>query len=61
VHPGDLKAAVGDYINRLLAPIRQEWTGNPELEALARDAYPDPSKAAGKAIFLNNFKIENLL
>jgi len=45
VHPGDLKTAVGDYINRLLAPIREEWLNNPELMSLAKDAYPDPTKA----------------
>jgi len=47
VHPGDLKTAVGDYINRLLGPIREEWANNIELQALASDAYPDLSKASG--------------
>jgi tyrosyl-tRNA synthetase len=49
VHPGDLKAAVANYINRLLDPIRERWSNSPELQALSKDAYPEPSKANAKA------------
>ncbi|KAF9917971.1 hypothetical protein BX616_010720 [Lobosporangium transversale] len=41
VHPGDLKKAVTDAINELLAPIRK-WFDNDELRKLTEDAYPTP-------------------
>lgn len=41
VHPGDLKKAVTDAINTLLAPIRK-WFDNDELRQLTEDAYPTP-------------------
>lgn len=41
VHPGDLKKAVTESINKLLAPIRQ-WFDNDELRKLTEDAYPSP-------------------
>ncbi|KAK3825505.1 MAG: tRNA synthetases class I-domain-containing protein [Benniella sp.] len=41
VHPGDLKKAVTDAINELLAPIRK-WFDNDELRKLTEDAYPSP-------------------
>ncbi|GJJ70601.1 tyrosyl-tRNA synthetase [Entomortierella parvispora] len=41
VHPGDLKKAVTDAINTLLAPIRQ-WFDNDELRQLTESAYPSP-------------------
>lgn len=44
VHPGDLKTAVATYINRLLAPIRDKFQKSKELQALTKNAYPDPSK-----------------
>ncbi|OQV19652.1 hypothetical protein BV898_06424 [Hypsibius exemplaris] len=40
LHPGDLKGAVGDVINRLLEPIRQEFSQSEELTALVLKAYP---------------------
>lgn len=43
VHPGDLKAAVEIYINRLLDPIRKTFD-SPELKKLTEKAYPAPSK-----------------
>ncbi|CAH1991863.1 unnamed protein product [Acanthoscelides obtectus] len=39
VHPGDLKQAVENYINRLLEPIRKTFE-KPELKKLAERAYP---------------------
>lgn len=44
VHPGDLKAAVLNYLNRLLDPIRESWANSPDLQQLAKDAYPEPVK-----------------
>ncbi|KAF9359432.1 hypothetical protein BGX26_012332 [Mortierella sp. AD094] len=41
VHPGDLKKAVTDAINELLAPIR-EWFNNDKLRQLTEEAYPSP-------------------
>ncbi|KAG0353048.1 hypothetical protein BG005_007597 [Podila minutissima] len=41
VHPGDLKKAVTESINNLLAPIRK-WFDNDELRKLTEDAYPSP-------------------
>ncbi|XP_022912822.2 tyrosine--tRNA ligase, cytoplasmic [Onthophagus taurus] len=43
IHPGDLKAAVETYINRLLEPIRKEFE-KPELKKLIEKAYPVPGK-----------------
>lgn len=43
LHPGDLKAAVGNYLNQLLLPIRQKFE-MPELKKLAESAYPLPQK-----------------
>ncbi|OQV19653.1 Tyrosine--tRNA ligase, cytoplasmic [Hypsibius exemplaris] len=48
LHPGDLKGAVGDVINRLLEPIRQEFSQSEELTALVLKAYPAPVKPAAK-------------
>jgi len=41
LHPGDLKASVEVYLNRLLEPIRGKFN-EPALKNLARDAYPPP-------------------
>ncbi|KAF8974866.1 hypothetical protein BGZ46_009653 [Entomortierella lignicola] len=41
VHPGDLKKAVTDAINELLAPIRK-WFDTDELRKLTEEAYPTP-------------------
>ncbi|KAG5872888.1 Tyrosine--tRNA ligase [Gonioctena quinquepunctata] len=62
VHPGDLKAAVEIYINRLLEPIRKEFE-KPELKKLAQSAYPSPSKISEESRIWNqqariNGKIE---
>ncbi|XP_035207785.1 tyrosine--tRNA ligase, cytoplasmic-like [Stegodyphus dumicola] len=43
LHPGDLKAAVESYLNRLLDPIRKKFE-NPELKKLSEQAYPPLSK-----------------
>jgi tyrosyl-tRNA synthetase len=43
VHPGDLKAAVESYINKLLEPIRKKFQ-DPALKKLTDKAYPSPSK-----------------
>ncbi|CAG8682832.1 13851_t:CDS:2 [Acaulospora morrowiae] len=41
VHPGDLKTAVAESINKLLDPIRKKWASNPELIKLTNQAYPE--------------------
>lgn len=43
VHPGDLKAAVETYLNRLLEPVRVKFN-TPELKKLASSAYPVAKK-----------------
>lgn len=43
VHPGDLKAAVEGYINKLLEPIRKKFE-DPAFKKLIERAYPSPSK-----------------
>ncbi|XP_014242844.1 tyrosine--tRNA ligase, cytoplasmic [Cimex lectularius] len=45
LHPGDLKASIEFYINRLLHPIRQVFE-KPELKTLAAKAYAPPKKTA---------------
>uniref|UniRef100_A0A336M0W8 Tyrosine--tRNA ligase n=1 Tax=Culicoides sonorensis TaxID=179676 RepID=A0A336M0W8_CULSO len=48
VHPGDLKASVENYINRLLDPIRKEFD-TPFYKELTEKAYPTTKPAkAGK-------------
>jgi len=42
IHPGDLKAAVEVYINKLLEPIRKEFESDPKLKSLSSKAYPPP-------------------
>ncbi|EFA03247.1 Tyrosine--tRNA ligase, cytoplasmic-like Protein [Tribolium castaneum] len=39
VHPGDLKASIEIYLNRLLDPVRKTFE-DPELKKLAERAYP---------------------
>lgn len=41
LYPLDLKHAVAAAINRLLAPIRKKFKGNPKLQELIRLAYPE--------------------
>ncbi|XP_058062867.1 tyrosine--tRNA ligase, cytoplasmic [Anopheles bellator] len=48
LHPGDLKAAVEVYINRLLDPIRKSFDSDFYRELTER-AYPQPGKATAKA------------
>ncbi|XP_037933333.1 tyrosine--tRNA ligase, cytoplasmic-like [Teleopsis dalmanni] len=43
LHPGDLKATVEKYINRILDPIRKAFE-TPELQKLSEAAYPPPAK-----------------
>lgn len=45
IHPGDLKAAVEFYVNRLLDPIRKEFSSDQKLKSLSAKAYPAPSKS----------------
>lgn len=47
LHPGDLKASVEIYLNKLLAPIRKKFE-DPELKKLSESAYPVPVKNKGK-------------
>ncbi|KAK6622937.1 Tyrosine--tRNA ligase, cytoplasmic [Polyplax serrata] len=46
LHPGDLKLAVENYINKLLAPIRKAFE-TPELKKLTEAAYPSKNKNQG--------------
>nr|XP_016924426.2 tyrosine--tRNA ligase, cytoplasmic [Drosophila suzukii] len=48
LHPGDLKATVEKYINRLLDPIRKAFE-KPELQKLSAAAYPPPAKVKAGA------------
>ncbi|ODM93357.1 Tyrosine--tRNA ligase, cytoplasmic [Orchesella cincta] len=57
IHPADLKAAVVNYINRLLAPIRERFQKSKELQELTKKAYPDPSKMV-KEDFLGPHKLD---
>lgn len=41
LHPGDLKAAVENYLNQLLDPIRKKFD-SPEMRKLVESAYPAP-------------------
>lgn len=43
LHPGDLKNAVGQYINNLLEPVRQKFVDQ-ALQKLTLEAYPVPGK-----------------
>ena len=45
LHPGDLKAAVEIYINRLLEPVRKKFE-EPSLKKLTQKAYPPASKCS---------------
>lgn len=44
IHPGDLKSAVEIYLNKLLDPIRKEFSGDAKLMSLSNKAYPPPQK-----------------
>lgn len=44
LHPGDLKAAVEIYLNRLLDPIRKKFE-KAELKKLVEKAYPPVNKS----------------
>lgn len=46
LHPGDLKASVEAYINKLLEPIRKTFE-EPALKSLVEKAYPSKSKENG--------------
>lgn len=48
VHPGDLKASVERYLNRLLEPIRKKFEA-PELKKLTASAYPVAGKTKLKS------------
>jgi tyrosyl-tRNA synthetase len=52
VHPGDLKAAVEGYINRLLEPIRKKFE-EPALMKLTEKAYPPPGKQSKLCLLKN--------
>lgn len=49
VHPGDLKKAAADYLNRLLEPIRKRFQ-EPELVKLTNSAYPPPKPKVSEEI-----------
>uniref|UniRef100_A0A2I9LPW5 Tyrosine--tRNA ligase n=1 Tax=Centruroides hentzi TaxID=88313 RepID=A0A2I9LPW5_9SCOR len=49
LHPGDLKAGVEDYLNRLLAPIQKAFE-DPKLKKLAAAAYPPLNKKGKIAV-----------
>jgi Tyrosyl-tRNA synthetase len=49
LHPGDLKAAVEIYINKLLEPIRKKFE-EPALKKLNEKAYPSPSKQSKQSL-----------
>lgn len=53
LHPGDLKAGVEVYINRLLDPIRKTFE-QPQLKQLAQRAYPVPGKQSTRSRRLNH-------
>lgn len=48
LHPGDLKASVETYLNKLLDPIRKKFE-DPELKKLTEKAYP-PINKKGKVV-----------
>ena len=43
MHPGDLKASVETYLNRLMDPVKKIFE-SPELKKLTERAYPHPQK-----------------
>lgn len=43
LHPGDLKGAVAGAIISLLSPIQDAYKSDPEWQAAAAAAYPDPN------------------
>jgi tyrosyl-tRNA synthetase len=43
MHPGDLKASVETYLNRLMDPVRKIFE-SPELKKLTERDYPHPQK-----------------
>lgn len=43
IHPKDLKTAVGDAINALLAPIQATFRESEEWQKIEKLAYPDPN------------------
>lgn len=49
VHPGDLKAAIKKYINKMLDPIRQEFQSK-ELKKLTNEAYPKEKPKTGNEL-----------
>lgn len=42
LHPGDLKATIVDSINKLLAPVQEEFKNNAKFQEIERLAYPPP-------------------
>ncbi|XP_067645800.1 tyrosine--tRNA ligase, cytoplasmic-like [Eurosta solidaginis] len=57
LHPGDLKASVEKYINKLLEPLRKTFE-SPELQKLSAAAYPSPAKVKGGNITNNVAAVE---
>ncbi|KIK70096.1 hypothetical protein GYMLUDRAFT_53205 [Collybiopsis luxurians FD-317 M1] len=43
IHPGDLKPAMTNAINRLLDPIRKAFEENEDFQKVEKLAYPDPN------------------
>lgn len=50
LHPGDLKAGVEIYINKLLEPIRKTFE-DPKLKQLVQKAYPAAKKQSKLIIY----------
>ncbi|CAG8759605.1 11406_t:CDS:2, partial [Gigaspora margarita] len=48
VHPGDLKNAASETINKLLDPIRKKWASDLELSKLTSRTYPEPDSKITK-------------
>ncbi|CDW54463.1 tyrosine tRNA ligase, cytoplasmic [Trichuris trichiura] len=59
VHPGDLKKAVGDFINELLQPIRCK-AAEPSFAALIEKAYPSPNERSEKGSIISDLSVGNL-
>uniref|UniRef100_A0A5S6Q9C3 Tyrosine--tRNA ligase n=1 Tax=Trichuris muris TaxID=70415 RepID=A0A5S6Q9C3_TRIMR len=57
VHPGDLKKAVGNFINEILEPVRRK-ASEPEFAALIRNAYPTDNEAMKNGSVISALSID---
>ena len=46
IHPGDLKKALTEAINSLLAPVQQEYESNAAWKEITEKAYPSEAPKA---------------